>query len=212
MGAFPPLEVKVWSDWACFTRPDAKVERVSYPVMTPSAARGVLDAIFWKPQLRWLVRSIDVLRPIKYMAIRRNEVTERASPRGRPYLIASDPNVRAQRSSLVLRDVAYVIRADVAPLPGSHENEAAYRDQFRRRVLRGQCFRTPYLGCREFSASFGPPERADQPIDETVELGHMLFDLRYETGPSGRGTPVFFEAKLVRGRLAIPAQLYAEAA
>ena len=205
---FPAVQIKVWGDWACFTRPDAKVERVSFACATPSAARGVLESVLWKPHLRWMVRSIDVLKPIRYMAVRRNEVTEKASLRGRPYLIATD--VRAQRNSLILRDVAYVISADIEALPGSHENEAAYRDQFRRRVERGQCFRMPYLGCREFSASFGPADPGDRPIDEDGELGRMLFDLRYEHGSSGRGTPVFFEARLSKGRLVVPRELYQE--
>ena len=207
---FPPLELKVWGEWACFTRPDAKVERLSYPVMTPSAARGILECIFWKPEMRWAVREIHVLRPITFFSILRNEVTEKASLRGQPYLVASQ--VRAQRHSLILRDVAYIIKADIEAKPGVKNNEAAYRDQFRRRVERGQCFRQPVLGCREFSASFALPDSGDQPIEEDIDLGRMLFDLRYEAGPSGRGHPVFFEASLHQGRLMVPAALYAEAA
>lgn len=207
---FPPVELKVWGEWACFTRPDAKVERLSYPVMTPSAARGILECIFWKPEMRWIVQEIEVLRPINFFSILRNEVTEKASLRGRPYLVAS--GARAQRHSLVLRDVAYVIKADIVARPGVKNNEAAYRDQFRRRVERGQCFRQPVLGCREFSASFGPPGPSEEPIGDDLDLGWMLFDLRYEPGPSGRGQPVFFEARLEGGRLVVPRSLYEEAA
>src|SRR5437773_1934793 len=108
----PPLEVKVWGDYACFTRPEMKVERVSYTVMTPSAARGVLEAIFWKPEFSWRVREIEVLKPIRYFSILRNEVQRRASGRSAEPFYADED--RTQRHTLGLRDVAYVIRADVA--------------------------------------------------------------------------------------------------
>lgn len=208
---FPPLEVKVWGEFACFTRPEMKVERVTYPVMTPSAARGILEAIFWKPQFTWQVREIWVLRPIRYFSLTRNEVSKRASERearswaetGGGYNVTAD---RTQRHTLCLRDVAYLIRADVVPKPSAGDDPAKYRDQFRRRVREGRCFATPYLGCREFSACFGVPDGTERPIDLTEDLGPMLLDLEYLADGSGRGTPRFFQARLERGILRVPDQ------
>ncbi|MGQ9525586.1 MAG: type I-C CRISPR-associated protein Cas5c [Armatimonadota bacterium] len=202
---YPPLQLKVWGPYACFTRPEFKVERVSYPVMTPSAARGVLEAIFWKPEFQWQIRTISVLRPIRLFSIRRNEVSRRASHQNMG-IFADDESVRTQRHSLVLRDVAYVIEAEMA-VDGTRttEDPAKWRDQFRRRVDRGQCYHRPYLGCREFSADFGWPEETDVPIDHTQDLGLYLFDIEY--GPSGN-TPRFFMARLDRGVLVVPQELY----
>jgi CRISPR-associated protein Cas5d len=205
----PPLEVRVWGPFACFTRPEMKVERVTYPVPTPSAARGVLEAIFWKPEFKWRVEEIQVLEPIRYYSILRNEVNSRQSHRsardwekhGGGYDASAD---RAQRHTLALRDVAYVIRAQVELRPGVREDPAKYRDQFRRRVEGGRCFATPYLGCREFSAHFGKPDRAERPIENTEELGPMLLEIEYEPDRSGRGTPRFFDASLERGVLRVP--------
>jgi CRISPR-associated protein Cas5d len=206
----PPLDVKVWGEWACFTRPEMKVERVSYPVMTPSAARGALESIFWKPEFVWQVREIRVLKEIRYFSILRNEVNSRASDRaardwakqGAGGYIASED--RSQRHTLALREVAYVIRADAVPRSGNPDDAAKYRDQFRRRVQRGQCFLQPYLGCREFSAAFGEPTAADQPIHRTEDLGPMLLDIAYEPGGGGRGQPLFFPARLENGVLRVP--------
>ena len=163
MEELPALEVKVWGEFACFTRPEMKAERVSYSVMTPSAARGVLEAIFWKPEFSWQVREIWVLNPIRHFSILRNEVNSKAAfatargwgRTGGGYFADED---RAQRHTLALRDVAYLIKADMALAPHATEDIAKYRDQFRRRVNRGQCYHQPYLGCREFVASFGPPD------------------------------------------------------
>jgi len=210
------LEVKVWSDWACFTRPEMKVERVSYPVMTPAAARGVLEAVFWKPEISWQVREIWVLKPIRYFSVLRNEVNQVASPssakgwkeKGGGYFADED---RAQRHTLALRDVAYVIKADVALKPHADADPAKYRDQFRRRVTRGQYHHTPYLGCREFAAAFGDPQTGDRPLPETADLGLMLFDLDYEHDASGRGIrgkPRFFQARMEQGVLRIKPELY----
>ncbi len=205
----PPLAVKLWGDYACFTRPEMKVERVSYPVMTPSAARGVLEAIFWKPEMRWHVREIRVLQPIRYAGFLRNEVNSRASERvaagwqahGGGYDAAAD---RAQRHTLALRDVAYVIVADIELTPRATEDVAKYRDQFRRRVAAGRCFAMPYLGCREFSASFAETEGTERPIAVSEDLGRMLLDIEYDPDGSGRGTPRFFEARLDQGVLRVP--------
>lgn len=211
-----PLTVKVSGGWACFTRPEMKVERVSYPVMTPSAARGVLEAIFWKPEFSWQVREIQVLRPIRYFSVLRNEVNSIASHQsaqgwrqeGGGYFADED---RAQRHTLALREVAYIIRADLVLQPHADADPAKYRDQFRRRVARGQCHHTPYLGCREFVARFDEPEPTDRPLPLEMDLGLMLFDLDYTQDDAGRGIrgkPRFFQAHLDKGVLQIPSELY----
>ncbi len=213
MPDYPALEVKVWGEFACFTRPEMKAERVSYSVMTPSAARGVLEAIFWKPEFSWQVREIWVLRPILHFSILRNEVNSKAvvataqrwAQTGDGYFAEED---RAQRHTLALRDVAYLIKADVALRDHATEDVAKYRDQFRRRVNQGRCYHRPYLGCREFAAAFGPPDGDERPIDFTDDLGLMVFDLDYAADKSGRGAPRFFSARLERGILTVPPDLY----
>ena len=210
MNKFPrPLSVKFWGEYACFTRPDMKVERVSYPVMTPSAARGALEAIFWKPEVEWRVDEIHVLRQIAYASILRNEINDRQSHRaarrwaknGGGYDASAN---RAQRHTLALRDVAYVVHAQLILRDGVRSHIAKYRDQFRRRVASGRCFSTPYLGCREFSAAFAEPDPDDTPIRRDQELGLMLLDIDYDQDGSGRGTPRFFRAELDGGVLRVP--------
>ena len=210
------LAVKVWGELACFTRPEMKVERVSYPVMTPSAARGILEAIFWKPEFYWRVRQIEVLKPIRYFSILRNEVKNKMvvstaqgwAKHGGGYYADQD---RAQRHTLALRDVAYIIRAEQVPAPHARDiHPAKYRDQFRRRVERGQCYHRPYLGCREFSAFFGPVISTDKPILHTENLGRMLLDLKYDGDSSGAGKPIFFDARLENGILTVPQEFYEE--
>ena len=204
-----PLTVKVWGDLACFTRPEMKVERVSYPVITPSAARGVLEAIFWKPEFRWAVREVQVLRPIRYFSILRNELNARQSytstrrwkRKGEGFY--ADEH-RTQRHTLALRDVAYIIKAQLDVKSHIGEDPAKYRDQFRRRVNSGRCFATPYLGCREFSASFSYPTEDDVPLDINEDLGTMLLDLEYSPHGSGAAKPRFFHARLVRGIMQVP--------
>lgn len=200
---YPPVEVKVWAEYACFTDPAQKVERVSYPVMTPSAARGALEAIFWHKPMQWRIREIQVLKPIRRFSILRNEVNTKMSPSNRGLVITEQ---RAQRHTLGLRDVAYIIRADIYLPPGSEEiDPAKYRDQFRRRVERGKCFHRPYLGCREFAADFSLPDGSERPIDETFDLGLMLFDIRYS---AKQNVPIFFPARLEQGVLYVPEVLY----
>ncbi len=208
----PPLEVVVWGDYACFTRPEMKVERVSYPVMTPSAARGILEAIFWKPEFSWLVLEIHVLKPIRWFSIKRNEISSRQSQRANSQFYADED--RTQRATLCLRDVAYLIKADIGLRAHATDDVAKYRDQFRRRVDAGECFHHPALGCREFSANFGPArghERAEQ-IDS--DLGRMLFDLDFEPKDkktskySGKAFPHFFDAKVESGVLRVPSNEY----
>ena len=203
------LSVKLWGDYACFTRPEMKVERVTYPVMTPSAARGALEAIFWKPQISWRIEEIHVLKPIAYASLLRNEINNRQTARvargwaksGGGYDASAN---RAQRHTLALRDVAYVVRAQPVLRDGINDNIAKYRDQFRRRVASGRCFATPYLGCREFSAAFGEAEPGDTPIARSEDLGLMLLDIDYDRDGSGRGTPRFFCASLQSGVLRVP--------
>lgn len=206
---YPPVEVLVWGEYACFTRPEMKVERVSYPVMTPSAARGALEAIFWKPEFTWRIEEIWVLRPIRYASILRNEVNTRQSERaakawakaGGGFVAAED---RAQRHTLALREVAYVIRAQVQLRPHADAEPAKYRDQFRRRVEEGRCFQRPYLGCREFTAYFSRPTGAERPIELTDELGSMLYGIDYASGDSQHDKPRFFQARIERGVLHVP--------
>jgi CRISPR-associated protein Cas5d len=211
MNDYPPLEVKVWGDFACFTRPDMKVERVSYPVITPSAARGVLEAIFWKPEFSWRVREIQVLKPINHFSILRNEVKSKVQKTimswekkdGR-YFADED---RTQRHSLLLRDVEYIIKADIVLNSHATDDQAKYRDQFRRRVSKGQCYQRPYLGCREFSADFCEPDGSEKSLDYTSDLGLILFDLDYDEKKGG-GKPVFFRGRIENGIFRIPPELY----
>ncbi|TAJ21066.1 MAG: type I-C CRISPR-associated protein Cas5 [Dehalococcoidia bacterium] len=212
MNRLPPVEIKVWGDLACFTRPEMHVERVTYPVMTPSAARGVLEAIFWRPEMRWQVEEIHVLKPIQYFSIRRNEVQHRqteGAARGWQraggiggFDVSED---RTQRHTMALRDVAYVIRAQIEVLPDVEEDVAKYRDQFRRRVRGGRCFATPYLGCREFSAFFSEPVPRETPVALDGDLGRMLLRMEYAADGSGHAIPEFFDARLEQGVLHVPA-------
>lgn len=226
------LELKVWSDYACFTRPENKVERVSYDVMTPSAARGVLEAVFWKPEFEWRIREIAVLNPIRRFSILRNEVNTLASERaakswaasGGGYMADED---RSQRHALVLRDVAYIIRADIVLKAHTKDPVQKYLEMFQRRAEKGQAFHQPYLGNREFTAFFGPPEGNETPINQTEDLGRMLFDMQFAEASKGRlkyrvhdqaeprwatgnATPKFFAARLQNGVLHVPDSLYRE--
>jgi len=210
-----PLEIKVWGDFACFTRPEMKAERVSYPVMTPSAARGILEAVFWKPEFSWRIMEIQILNPIRHFSILRNEVNSKMSAsaarsrleKGGSYCAEDD---RAQRHTLSLRDVAYIIKADVNLRPDVREDSAKYRDQFRRRVAKGQCYHTPYFGCREFPAFFTKPDGTEKPIELNDDLGLILFDLTYALNGSGQAVPKFFSARLDKGVLRVPQELYIE--
>ncbi len=206
-----PLTVKVWGEFACFTRPEMKVERVSYPVITPSAARGVLEAIFWKPEFTWIVREIQVLKPINYISLLRNEIKSRQSERSARNWASADgiggfeaPGDRTQRHTLALRDVGYIITADIELRPGVDEHPAKYRDQFRRRVRRGACFSPPYLGCREFAAAFEEPGGAEETLSLDSGLGRMLLGIAYPEGNTGAGLPRFFDAEMRRGVITVP--------
>jgi len=202
--------LKVWGDNACFTRPEMKVERVSYDVMTPSAARGVLEAILWKPAIAWHVERIDVLNPILWESVRRNEVGARMSPRSVGIFIEDQ---RQQRAGLFLRNVAYVIHAHftMTEKTGAEDNINKFQEMFTRRVQKGRCFNRPYLGCREFSAHFQLlPDEASLPetIPDTRDLGWMLYDICHDASLDNGNHihtcteechPSFFRAHLVEG-------------
>ncbi len=208
-----PVAVKVWGEFACFTRPEFGVERVSYPTMTPTAAVGLLDAIFWKPEFRWRVAAIDTLHPVRWLQVRRNEITGRQTERiATSWAEGYDEGFdaaehRTQRAGLLLADVAYVIYAHVAMRPGVDAHPAKYRDQLRRRVSRGQCFERPYLGCREFSAQFADPDPDDVPFPWDEDLGPMIHSV-YAGSDDHRSpaiaAPLFFDAHVHAGRLAVP--------
>lgn len=202
----PPVAVVVRGPYACFTRPELKSERVSYPVMTPSAAKGILEAIYWKPEFDYVVTAIEVLEPIRWASIRRNEVTSMISLDWVRKAMA-DATVRFdvegdrdQRNTVFLRDVAYRIRAQVRPRPHAGRPEATYREQFRRRVDKGACFSQPFLGTRECSADFSK-DTGQPPVLITEELGVMLHSIGY--GPSGE-TYTWFDARLENGVLQVP--------
>jgi len=193
------VRVKVTGDFACFTRPDLKVERMTYPCMTPSAARGILDSILWKPEFQWYVRRIIVLNPVRFTTIKRNEIN---SKQGRNPIIIEEK--RAQRNSVILRDVAYIIEASI--FMSNASDKKAFEKYvgmgegregiFPRRVKKGQCWRRPYLGTREFSAEFMKPDGSEQPIQETIPIGSMLFDIFYDA--NGKPEPIFFHDVAIR--------------
>lgn len=190
------VRLKVTGNFACFTRPDLKVERMSYPCMTPSAARGILEAILWKPEFQWVVRRIIVLNPIKFTSIKRNEISKKGS-RGVKH-IEIEKN-RVQRNSIVLKKVAYIIEASVfvdediinkTKGNGHPVTVKKYREMFERRVKKGQCWHQPCLGTREFAADFSLPDEQDTPLDITYPIGSMLYDMYYDL--KGNATPLFF--------------------
>ncbi len=214
------VKLRVWGDYACFTRPEMKVERVSYDVMTPSAARGILEAIHWKPAIRWVVDRIHVLRPIRFDNVRRNEVSSKI-PKPNPetvmrdrkplYFLADDGSNRQQRASTLLRNVEYVIEAhfELTEKASLADNEGKHLDIFNRRARTGQFFHQPCLGCREFPASFELIE-GEVPqscyAGEQRELGYMLLDIDFANDM----TPLFFKAVMQDGIIVPPSPLSAE--
>ncbi|MBX3436376.1 MAG: type I-C CRISPR-associated protein Cas5 [Planctomycetaceae bacterium] len=222
-----PIRLKVWGLYACFTRPEMKVERVSYDVITPSAARGVLEAIYWKPQVRWVVERLHVLKPIRFTSLRRNEVASKASAANAKKAMngkLKDPlalfieDDRQQRAATILRDVAYVIEARFELLDHADPVEKHY-NIFKRRAERGQYFHHPYLGCREFVCDF---DWIDGPIPESEltgeqDLGYLLHDIEfasatgksYDTvsshdGQKLKAIPHFFRATMRNGVIDVP--------
>jgi CRISPR-associated protein Cas5d len=204
------VRVKIYGDYACWTRPENKVERVSYECMTPSAARNILDAICWEPEMRWVVTAIAVLRPIVFQALRRNEIQSKISPGDvkkwmsnpesfAPMVAGAGSGEVTQRSTMALRNPAYVIEAYPHVFAPSEENPPVkYVSMLNRRVEKGQCFHRPALGCREFAAHFEPPGAEDQPCAVDLSMGMMLYDIIFR--PEGNRA-VFFKAELKNGVL-----------
>lgn len=199
-----PVVVQVSGEAALFSRPELKVERVTYPVMTPSAAVGILESIYWKPEFRYEIVAIEVLKPIRTFSIRRNETTDVAplaaaiKGRRRVDTVAH----RDQRNAVCLRDVAYRIHAHLVPAPHADKPAAAYRDQFRRRVRRGACFQRPYLGTREFAAEFGWPDETERQHNLTEDIGIMLHSIHW--GSDGKPRMEWFAARIEGGVLHVP--------
>jgi CRISPR-associated protein Cas5d len=207
----PTLSVRARGPLAVFTDPALKAERVTVPVMTPTAAVGLLSAVLWKPAIAWHIERIKVLAPIAFTSFRRNEVTSKAAApsvaviRGdAPYSHYFADDDRAQRNTLALRDVDYVVEArfTLTPAAGTVDNVPKFVDMFRRRVEKGQCFHTPYLGVRECAADVFPVDGAPPPVDDTRELGRIVWWIDY--AGDGHTRAHFFDARLVNGVLDVP--------
>ncbi len=212
--------LEVWGDMACFTRPEMKVERVSYDVITPSAARAIFEAIFWKPAIHWKITKIEVLNPIKWTAVRRNEVGAVAN---KSVIYIEDK--RQQKNSLILKDVHYRIWAKMefrsvakreadgdifVHEPGRDENPKKYYQIFERRASKGQCFNQPYLGTREFSASFRMVDIENETLTPAIsteqggtkDLGIMLYDMDF-SNPQDI-IPMFYRPQMNEGIIEVP--------
>lgn len=232
------VRLKVWGDYASFNRPEMKVERVSYDVITPSAARGILEAIYWKPEMAWVIDRIHVLNPIRFTHVRRNEISTKIPTKGKTGVAnaiktgegnlginVADHSQRQQRAAMVLRDVCYGIEAHIAvrkttdaeetPL---RKPEAKHLDTFRRRASRGQYFHHPYLGNREFPASFELVEtfpECPESLKGEKDLGYVLHDIAFHPDPNGNmieanngrkltAEPRFFRATMIDGIIDVP--------
>ena len=204
------VKVEVWGEYACFSRMELKVERVSYDVMTPSAARGILEAIYWHPGMRWVIDRIYVLSPIKGTNIIRNELQSKISAGnvravmtgGQDRLYISTSKDIVQRASLVLQNVHYVIEAhfEITDKAAEGDNHGKFQDIMKRRLRRGQCFHQPYFGCREFPAKFREWQEETIPtIEDTKDLGYMLWDLDFCDVSNIQ--PLFFRARMEKGVL-----------
>jgi CRISPR-associated protein Cas5d len=208
------FRVRARGDIACFTRPEMKVERVSYEVMTPSAARGLLEAVLWKPAIEWRIHAIEVHKEVRWLSFRRNEVNSRASL-AKEMIVADED--RAQRNTVALRDVDYVVHASFAltPRAGAGDTVRKFEEMFERRLQKGQHHTAPFFGCREFAAALEPALEALTPIDLGVDrpLGWMFYDFDWSGfgGPSAHTesvprAPLFFEARLTDGVVHIPSR------
>ncbi|MBC7247329.1 MAG: type I-C CRISPR-associated protein Cas5 [Actinobacteria bacterium] len=228
--------LEVWGEFACFTRPELKVERFSYPVITPSAARAIFDAIYCKPnrdpskaEFRWQVKKVEMLSEPKYIALRRNEVKNKApsertildwisgkkEPKpiladGTKEMLGRDDEGRTQRQTMALKDVRYRLHAEIRPWPGYEDRLKAMEAQFRRRALNGKCIYQPYLGCREFPAYFElvePDSIQAEPVPVNIDIGLMLYDV-FDLSKPGSSTDApkisLFRAKVVNGVMEIP--------
>lgn len=207
------IRLKVWGDYACFTRPEMKVERVSYDVITPSAARGILEAIYWKPAIRWVIDKITVVKPIKFENIRRNELLGKIPTNAVKSAYMGNKNVQlyqsteniVQRASLVLKDVCYYIEAhfELTSKAGGDDTEEKHYNIALRRVKKGQCFHRPYFGCREFPVQYEYVE--EQGLESfykntEIDLGFMLWDIDF----NNMTTPLFFRPIMKNGVIDIP--------
>lgn len=206
------VRVRVWGDYALFSRPEMKVERCSYDVMTPSAARGILEAIYWHPGMRWIIDRIYVRNPIEFTSVRRNEVKSKIQATSvlsamnggeKPLYISTKEDI-AQRAAIILRNVDYVIDAHFEMTENANEsdNEGKFEDTIMRRLRRGQCYHTPYFGCREFPVNFELYEETEIETayaGQVKDLGYMLYDLDYSDPENIQ--PMFFRAELKNGIL-----------
>lgn len=216
------VRLRVWGEYACFSRPEFKVERVSYPVITPSAARGVLEAVFWKPEFRFEIRRIGILKQGSQTVILRNELADRQG--SKPFAI-EDKDRRQQRSSLILKDVEYLIEAEAVLRPHATDPIDKYLDQFNRKVEKGQYHHTPCLGTREFAANFASVNgEVPPPLD--LHIGTMLFDIAFVESSSrvelsfrrpsqnvpinGYAQAVFFDASIHKGWIDLPPEKHRE--
>ncbi|WP_455648914.1 type I-C CRISPR-associated protein Cas5c [Enterocloster citroniae] len=204
------VRVKVWGDYALFSRPEMKVERCSYDIITPSAARGILEAIYWHPGMSWKIDSIHVIKPIQFTSIRRNEVKSKISANNvlsvyngaKKELFISSKEEIVQRASLLLKDVEYVISAhfDLTDKANDSDNPGKFKDIIMRRLRRGECYHTPYFGCREFPANFCLCEEEVHGAYEAVDdkdFGFMLYDMDYSNPEDIQ--PMFFRAVMRHG-------------
>jgi len=215
--------IDLWGDFACFSRPEMKVERYSYPCPTPSAARGALEAVYFKPEFFWQVTRIELLHPPSYIALRRNEVKDKVNERSvKQWMTGKAPveplwadapgeaKGRTQRQTMALRNPRFRVAARIVPRPGQEHQQKAFDAQFARRARQGKCFQQPYLGCREFVAFFRYVESLDgepQPVSYSQKLGWMLydvFDLRQLNDSSARPFVTLFEAEVKDGVLDVP--------
>lgn len=204
------VKVKIWGDYALFSRPEMKVERCSYDVITPSAARGILEAIYWHPGMKWVIDRIYVQNPIQFTSIRRNEIKSKISANNvlpvyngadKPLFINSKAEI-VQRASLLLRNVAYVIEAhfEMTDKANASDNPGKFKDIIMRRLKRGECYHTPYFGCREFPVNFCLCEEETiltAYAEEERDLGYMLYDMDYSDTENIQ--PMFFRAVMKNG-------------
>jgi CRISPR-associated protein Cas5d len=220
------VSIEIWGEFACFTRPEMKIERMSYPAPTPSAMRGVLDAIYWKPTFRWQVRRIEILRPVRFITLRRNEVKQRApshrtiqqwmTGRKTPEPLWADVSTdwtgtdkagRTQRQTVALKDVRYRVHAEPVLWQESWGEHKKILEQFTRRVAHGQCHHQPSLGVREFPAYFAPVIQSDAPISDDIDIGWMVYDV-FDLGRPGHDMSSphvsVFRARVVSGVLEVP--------
>lgn len=206
------IRIECWSDYACFTRPEMKVERVSYDIMTPSAARGLVEAIFWHPGLRYVIDEIGLMSPIQFTNVRRNEIKSKLSgslvlkhaKSGQPIEIETSKEI-VQRASTILKQVHYYISLhfEMTDKANPGDNPGKFKEMLTRRARKGQCYHQPYLGCREFPAYFRLVEDGEEPVlcDVTKDLGYMLYDMDYRDPENI--TPLFFRARLDHGVMSL---------